>query len=185
MRSPILSCTFAAVPLPMMHPVRSAMKALCSSGESLISGMICEQAVGFDGEAGEHILRLFVDSAEPLVDHYVLYAGDPGDFVAIGDRHYVGERDAIASYEPARLFGRWRREEKRVIDRHEDAEKAQGSSDAADRQYGSATVAHRVFRDQRQVTCSIVSLEKSSLAPRFARNRIKVVIVGNDDWSSF
>ena len=61
-----------------------------------------------------------------------LYAGYPRDFVAIGDGHDVGERDAIARYEPAGLFRRWRREEKRVIDRHEDAEKAEGSADAAD-----------------------------------------------------
>ena len=60
----------------MMHPVRSAMKAFCSSGVILISGMMVKKRSGSIGEAGEHVLRLLVDSAEPLRDHDFTYTGD-------------------------------------------------------------------------------------------------------------
>ena len=52
-------------------------------GRQLVFRHDLETGARVRGEAREHVLRLFVDAAEPLHDHDVLYAGYPRDLVAV------------------------------------------------------------------------------------------------------
>ena len=57
----------------------------------------------------EKVLRIFVDSAEPLICRRVLHAGHRADLLSIRERHHNSQRHFVARKQTLRRFrGCWR-----------------------------------------------------------------------------